>query len=217
MGNYATKSMESMEYKIRETADNPVRQHVLEMAKGFKSSWIELGRALYSVHKDKLYKEWGFATFEAYTSKEIGIRNQTAMKLLRSYFFLEKEEPGFLKDDSGAAADPANIPSCESVNVLRLAKNNKSLDNDDYEDLKKGVFQEGKDALEVRKDLTSMIRQRKELDPQEARQEKRTIVIRRFLSTLKSLKMELETTKMLPASLTKDVDALIKRVEDEMD
>jgi hypothetical protein len=208
--------MEAMEHKIQETADNPVRQHVLETAKEFKSSWIELGRALYSVHKDKLYKEWGFATFEAYTSKEIGIRNQTAMKLLRSYFFLEKEEPGFLKDENGAATEPARIPSYESVNVLRLAKNNKALDNDDYENLKKGVFSEGKDALEVRKDLTGMIRERKELEPEEAREEKRLVVIRRFLSTLKSLKLELETTKMLPASLTKDVSALIKRVEEEM-
>lgn len=217
MSAYATKRLESMEYKIREIADNPVRQHVLETARDFKSSWIELGRALYSVHKDKLYKEWGFATFEAYTSKEIGIRNQTAMKLLRSYFFLEKEEPGYLKAEPGPEAAPAKIPSYESVNVLRLAKNNKGLDNDDYENLKKGVFQEGKDALEVKKDLTSLIRERKELDPEEAREEKRAIVIRRCLSTLKSLKMELESTKMLPASLTRDIAALIKRVEEEMD
>lgn len=215
MSSYATK-LEAMEYKIKETADNPVRQHVLETAKDFKSSWIELGRALYSVHKDKLYKEWGFATFDAYTSKEIGIRNQTAMKLLRSYYFLEKEEPGLLKDENGALTEPVKIPSYESVNVLRLAKNNKDLDNDDYEGLKKGVFSEGKDALEVRKDLTSLIRERKELEPEEAREEKRMVVIRRFLSTLKSLKLELETTKMLPASLTKDVSALIKRVEEEM-
>jgi hypothetical protein len=216
MNSYATKKMEAMEYKIKQTADNPVRQHVLETAKEFKSSWIELGRALYSVHKDKLYKEWGFATFEAYTSKEIGIRNQTAMKLLRSYFFLEKEEPGYLKDENGALTEPVKIPSYESVNVLRLAKNNKALDNDDYDNLKKGVFSEGKDALEVRKDLTGMIRERKELEPEEAREEKRLVVIRRFLSTLKSLKLELETTKMLPVSLTKDVDALIKRVQEEI-
>jgi hypothetical protein len=216
MNSYATKKMEAMEYKIKETADNPVRQHVLQTAKEFKSSWIELGRALYSVHRDKLYKEWGFATFEAYTSKEIGVRNQTAMKLLRSYYFLEKEEPGFLKSENGEQTEPARIPSYESVNVLRMAKNNKDLDNDDYENLKKGVFSEGKDALEVRKDLTSIIRERKELEPEEAREEKRLVVIRRFLSTLKSLKLELETTKMLPASLTKDVSALIKRVEEEM-
>ena len=217
MNSSAMDQREKMAQKLRETSDNPVRLHVLETAKGFKNSWIELGRALYAVHQDKLYKEWGFATFEAYTSKEIGIRNQTAVKLLRSYSFLEKEEPGYLKDENGDASDPAKIPSYESVNALRLAKNNKSLDNDDYENLKKGVFEEGKDALEVRKDLTSMIRERKELEPEEARAEKRVVVIRRFLSTLKSLKMELETTKMLPASLTKDVDALIKRVEEEMD
>jgi len=217
MNAYATKRLEAMEYKIRETADNPVRRHVLETARDFKSSWIELGRALYSVHKDKLYREWGFATFEAYTSKEIGIRNQTAMKLLRSYFFLEKEEPNFLKTENADAGEPAKIPSYESVNVLRLAKNNKNLDNNDYENLKRSVFEDGKDVFEVKKDLTNLIRERKELEPEEAREEKRAIVIRRCLSALKSLKTELESSKMLPASLTRDIAALIKRVEEEMD
>jgi len=217
MNSSAMDQMEKMTQKLRETADNPVRLHVLETAKGFKNSWVELGRALYAVHQDKLYKEWGFATFEAYTSKEIGIRNQTAVKLLRSYSFLEKEEPGYLKDENGDAADPAKMPSYEAVNVLRLAKNNKDLDNDDYENLKKGVFKEGKDAIEVKKDLTCLMRERKELEPEEARAEKRIVVIKRFLSTLKSLKIELETTKMLPASLTKEVEALINRVQEEMD
>ncbi len=206
-----------MEYKIPDNVDNPVRKHVLETAKGFKSSWIDLGRALYAVWKDKLYKEWGFSKFEFYTSKEIGIRNQTAMKLLRSYSFLEKEEPGLLKaGGSEGESEPAKIPSCESINALRLAKNNKDLEESDYESLKRGVFQEGKDDMQVRKDLTALIRERKELEPEEAREEKRLAVVKRFLSTLKSLKLELETTKILPVSLTKDVESLIKRVEEEM-
>jgi len=205
-----------MEYKIPDKIDSPVRKHVLETAKGFKTSWIDLGRALYSVWKDKLYKEWGYAKFEFYTSKEIGIRNQTAMKLLRSYSFIENEEPALLKAENVEDAAPAKIPSCESVNTLRLAKNNKNIEEKDYEDLKRGVFQEGKDDMEVRKDLTAMIRERKELEPEEAREEKRLVVIRRFLSTLKSLRMELESTKMLPAALTNDVESLIKRVEGEI-
>jgi len=182
----------------------------------FKSSWIELGRALYAVHRDKLYKGWGFATFEAYTSREIGIRNQTAMKLLRSYFFLEKEEPQYLRRRDDEPNEPSQIPSYESVNVLRLAKSNKSLDESDYENLKKGVFHDGKDAVEVRKDLLGLIRQRKELEPEEAREKKRTALIRRCLSTLKSLKMEIEAARMLPASLVRDISSLIKRLEEEM-
>lgn len=226
-------SVEALQRKMLETADNPVRQHVVETAKNFKTSWVELGRALYSVWKDKLYKEWGFQKFETYTSQEIGIRKQTAMKLLRSYFFLEKEEPALLKravsdEDGGDPGDSSGdrpdgdgqegsqVPSFESVELLRQAKNNKNLDKDDYEVLKKKIVDDGRDAVEVKKDLTQMIRERKELEPEEAREERRTVVVRRFLSTLKSLKMELEATKMLPAAIAKDVEALIERVNAEL-
>ena len=67
------------------------RYSVLEAARGFKSSWIDLGQLLYSVSKDKKYKDWGFLTFEAYCEKEVGIKQATAMKMLKSYYFLEKE------------------------------------------------------------------------------------------------------------------------------
>ncbi|MDD5595453.1 MAG: hypothetical protein PHY94_04300, partial [Candidatus Omnitrophica bacterium] len=94
-----SKSLENIEEKMGQLDENSFRYHVLENAKGFKSSWIELGRSLYTVLKDKLYKEWGYGSFDIYTVKEIGIRKQTAMKLLRSYYFLEKEEPAYLKSD----------------------------------------------------------------------------------------------------------------------
>jgi hypothetical protein len=227
------RGVETLRRKMQETADNPVRRHVVETAKNFKTSWVDLGRALYSVWKDKLYKEWGFQKFETYTSQEIGIRKQTAMKLLRSYFFLEKEEPSLLKravsaDDDGDTGEPSEdspdcdgqeasqVPSFESVELLRQAKNNKKLDKDDYEALKKQIVDDGRDAVEVKKDLTRMIRERKELEPEEAREERRTAVVRRFLSTLKSLKMEMEAAKMLPASIARDVDALIERVNAEL-
>ena len=87
------KSLRNIEDKMASLEEGSLRYHVLESAKNFKSSWIELGRSLYSVYKDKLYKAWGFNTFDAYTLKEIGIKKPTAMKLLRSYYFLEKEEP----------------------------------------------------------------------------------------------------------------------------
>jgi hypothetical protein len=212
-----TRGLDSLQKRIDAAADNPMRQHVMETAKHFKTSWIELGRALYSVWRDKMYKEWGYATFDAYTSKEIGIRNQTALKLLRSYSFLEKEEPVYLKQEYSEGADTAKVPSYESVDILRLAKNNKNLDSRDYESLKKDIFDKGRDAREVKKDLTALIRERKELEPEEARSQQRLSTIRRFLGTMRALKKELEFAKYLPISITRDIEAMIKRVEDEVD
>ena len=196
--------------------ESSLRHHILQSAKDFKTSWIELGRALYTVWRDKLYKEWGYSTIEAYTSKEIGIRKQTAMKLLRSYYFLEKEEPEYLKNDYAGSTDTALVPGYESIDVLRQAKNKKDLDSQDYASLKKAIFEKGKDAPEVKKDLTALIRERKELDPEEAREARRFSLLKRFLGSLKGLKRELETAKLGSSALIKDPDSLIKRRESEI-
>ncbi|MDO8747820.1 MAG: hypothetical protein Q7J72_01740 [Candidatus Omnitrophota bacterium] len=216
MSTYKTKSLDDLEQRMRETDPDSFRQHVLKSAKDFKTSWIELGRALYTVWKDKLYKEWGYSTIDTYAAKEIGIRKQTAMKLLRSYSFLEKEEPQYLKSDYADSQDAALVPGYESIDVLRQAKNKKDLDSQDYAGLKKAVFEKGKDVQEVKKDLTNFIRQRRELEPEEARQEKRLSVLKRFLGSLKAITRELETAKLGSASLVKEADSLIKKIEAEI-
>jgi hypothetical protein len=216
MENAKTKSLKSIEEKMEDLKPDSLRYHILESARAFKTSWIELGRALYSAWKDKLYKEWGYASFDIYTAREIGIRKQTAMKLLRSYYFLEREEPEYLKKDYAESREAAIVPGYESIDVLRLAKNKKGLDSQDYAHLKKEIFEKGRDVREVRKDLVSLLRQRQELEPEEAYQKRRLVTVKRFLSTLKSLKKEIEVSKLLPAPLIKEVAALISRLESEL-
>lgn len=210
-----SKSLEGIEAKMEHLDQDSFRYHVLDSAKNFKTSWIDLGRSLYTVLKDKLYKEWGYSNFDIYTAKEIGIRKPTAMKLLRSYYFLEKEEPMYLKNDYARAQQAATVPSYESVDVLRMAKS-KKLDEEDYQNLKKQVFEKGKDAREVKKDLSTIIRQRVELEPEEAREKKRAVTVHRFIGTLKALKQELEIGKLLPASLLRETESLISKLEAQL-
>ena len=216
MEQVRSKALKNIEAKMENLDVNSLRYHILESAKNFKCSWIELGRSLYSAWKDKMYKEWGYSSFDLYAASEIGIRKQTAMKLLKSYYFLEKEEPQYLKDEYADTAKPVNLPGYESVNILRQAKNNKNLDEQDYRDLKKEVFEKGKDAQELKKDLGVIIRQRQELDPEEAAQQKRSAVLKRLLGQLRSLKQEVSVLKLLPAALVRDLDALIKSIGQEI-
>lgn len=196
--------------------EGSMRYKILASAKNFKSSWMELGQSLYSVWKDKLYKEWGYMTFDAYTSKEIGIKKATALKLLKSYYFLEKEEPGYLAKDYSVSNEVAQIPNYDAVNVLRLAKNKNALDKSDYHRLKKEVLDMGRDASLVKKDLTSLMRQRESLEPEEARRQRRTAVIKRLLTSMKTLRADIETSKMLPAGVLKEISNLINRIELEL-
>ncbi|MDD5128249.1 MAG: hypothetical protein PHO40_01165 [Candidatus Omnitrophica bacterium] len=210
-----TKSLRNIEEKMDSLDSGSLRYHILESAKNFKCSWIELGRSLYSVWKDKMYKEWGYANFDVYASREIGIRKQTAMKLLKSYYFLEKEEPQYLKSDYAEASQASTIPSYESVDILRQAKNKKVLDEREYSNLKKEIFEKGRDAQELKKNLGVIIRQRQELEPEEAQEKRKQAVVRRILGQLRALKQEAEILKMLPAPLIKEIDILIKKVDAE--
>lgn len=216
MNRLKTKSLEAIEEKMTGIDTESLRYQILQNAKNFKTSWIDLGQALYSVWKDKLYKDWGFLTFDAYTSKEIGIRKNTALKLLKTYYFLEKEEPHLLNKEYVETKDAAEVPSYESVDVLRLAKKKQMLDESDYKRFKNDILQKGRDAHEVKKDLTALIKQREELEPEEARRKKRKATIKRLLSVLKSLKREIEVTKVLPSDILKQINALINRMEAEV-
>lgn len=97
MQNLKSKSLRDIEERMGHLDEHSFRYHVLENAKNFKTSWIELGRSLYTVWKDKLYKEWGYSAFDTYAIREIGIRKHTAMKLLRSYYFWRKRSQNILK------------------------------------------------------------------------------------------------------------------------
>lgn len=122
MSDVKTKSLSALEQKMQGLSSDSLRYQILNHTKHFKTSWVELGQALYSAWKDKLYKEWGFSTFEAYTAKEIGIRSQTALKLLRSYYFLEKEEPRLLRKEYADQAQASSMPTLDSIDTLRLAQ-----------------------------------------------------------------------------------------------
>ncbi|MBL7157053.1 MAG: hypothetical protein ISS92_02695 [Candidatus Omnitrophica bacterium] len=211
-----SKSLANIEEKMESMDESSLRYQVLKEAKSFKTSWVGLGQMLCTVWKDKHYKEWGFSTFDTYTLKEIGIKKPTALKLLKSYHFMEQKEPTYISREYLNSAQPGNLPTYESVNALRLAGTKKALDEQDYKEIKESVLGKGRDATDVRKAITSLIKQREELEPQEARKRKREAVLKRFIGTLRSINREAKITKILPENLISETDKLIGKLEREI-
>jgi hypothetical protein len=114
-----TAAAEKIQSHLDELPQGSARRRVLECARRFKSSWVELGRALSEVKRDASWREWGFKSFEAYCAKELFIRKATADKLTASYGFIERHEPGIARGASDAAR-PA--PSFEVIEVLSRAE-----------------------------------------------------------------------------------------------
>lgn len=198
------------------TADQ-IRAQLVEHCKDFKTSWVKLGQALYPVWKDKLFFAWGFDKFEYYTQEELGLKKETALKLLKTYFFMEQNEPAYLKEEFTQDREAARVPGCDEVNVLRLARNRKELNKDDYYKLHKAVFEDGKDASSVRKDLTAIMRERKDVDPDEERELRNEAAIRKLAYALKSFYKDMETLKLAPAELIEEAKDLLEKLEKEIE
>ena len=186
------------------------RYKVLDAAKGFKSSWIELGQYLFSVYRDKSYREWGYLTFDAYCAKEIGIRQPTAMKLLKSYSFLEREEPSFLKREALDERQPNRIPSYESVNALRLAKDNKDLSPQDYEDIREEVLDHAKEDGEVKKKIRYILKSHVKKDSGGG-PEDRSLAIRGLRAGLERLKRQMVELE-LPDRAVRKIEEILELI-----
>ncbi len=188
------------------------------MAKRHKASWIQLGQYLFSIQKDKLFRDWGFLSFDTYCYKELGLRFNTASKMLKSYAFLEKEEPRLIEKKADEYEGTQNIPGYEAVNILRLAKENKNFDSHDYADLRQSVLQTVKEPKDLRAQVKKMLEARiEEKDPKEVRRTRRNAAIKRVVAQLNSLSREMQADGMLPDFLVKQVKDLITKLQDQLE
>ncbi len=186
-------------------------------AKDFKSSWVSFAQVLHSIRQDKLYEYWGYEKFEQYAERELGLKKPMALKLVKTYQFVEQQEPAYLKEEFMASREPSVLPEIDAINVLRLAKNRKELTKQDFQELRKQVFDKGQNAALLRKDLTTMIRERKQLDPEEEREQRNMAALRRFLNAIRSFKKDAETLKMVKADVMKKADELFRDLESQLD
>jgi hypothetical protein len=130
-----TGAVSRLDARIGELAEGSLRRKVLESARRFKASWVELGRMLAQVRREEAWKEWGFASFEAYCAKELFLRRATAEKLALSYGFLERHEPELAR-----ARELRSVPPFEVIEVLSRAEAAGRLDGRTWGEMRDDVI-----------------------------------------------------------------------------
>ena len=198
-------------------ANEELRVKAVEVAKKHKSSWIELGQYLFSIYKNKLYKEWCYQAFETYCQKELSIKEATASKLIKSYSFLEKEEPRIVKPEFTSEETPKKIPDYEAVNLLRLAKENKNIPTSEFAELRQEVLNEGKEPKDIRAKVKKILEEQKPKDTAEAKDQKRNGVLRRLIGFINSAKTQLEEDDLVPDHVLKQMETLAQRLADQLE
>jgi hypothetical protein len=127
---------ERYEARIQDLPEGSTRRCVLECARRFKSSWVDLGRVLCEVKQGSLWREWGHASFEDYCARELFIRRATAEKLTMSYGFIERHEP-----EMARGKGPRPAPAFEVIEVLSRAEAAGRLPEGGWREVREDVLE----------------------------------------------------------------------------
>lgn len=196
--------------------EEEIRSKTLITAKSYKASWIELGRYLQAIYKDKMYKGWGFLAFETYCKKELGMKEAMASKIIKSFSFLETEEPKLTKPEFFEKETTQPVPDLEALNTLRLAKNNKNIPQQDFEEIRESVIEKGAGQQEIREKVKKIIEKTQDTESDEFKKSKRNAVLKRALSSLIAIQKECAQTKLVPDYLLKQISDLTVKLEDQL-
>ena len=109
------------------------------------------------------------------------------------------------------------MPNYDAVDVLRAAKSKKELIAEDYDRLRKYVFDKGKDAGEVRKELGAIMKERVPVDPDEEREKRSMQSVKKLISALGSFYKDMDALKLVPAELVDDAKELMQKLATEVE
>jgi len=179
------------------------REEVQHAARTFKTSWTGLAKVLTRVRDEALWEGWGFASFEAYCGKELRIRKATALKLTRSWSFLDRHERSWTPD----AEDAPPAPAFEVVEVLAEAEERGALGAAEYRSIRDSIWDPERPVAAVRRELNERFpRPAAEPPPTEVR-------LGQLARSALRLAEELRECRGVPASVRTQADDLAAVVE----
>ena len=155
----ATKTEMAMSERLSSLAPGTRRYDALSCALDFKRSWVRLAKYLTEIKESRLFKEWGYRTFEAYAKHELHLKRDTATKLVRSYDFLNQHEKPVLQAAEGTTQtteEPVDLPSYQALDILAEARQNPQLPEREYRELRDQVFREDLPPATLKKMVKEM-------------------------------------------------------------
>ncbi len=182
------------------------RYQVLASARRFKSSWVELGEQLLKVQAQGRFRDWGYDSFEEYCSREIRIKQPTAQKLTLAYRYLEKEEPELLV----RRTELVPPPDYRSVDLLRRAREEETLPDEEYAALRRAVLEE------ERSHPTVLRRFRDLAAPRQPEEERLRQQLAAALASARRLQTALEPVPDLPTDFPDQLGRVIARLEEQV-
>ncbi len=205
-----TKGEEHIEQLMQNLDPGSNRYRVLNSARQFKASWVDLGEQLVTVNRGNLFSEWGYSTFEEYCSREIRIRKQTAQKLTLAFGYLQQKAPTLLEQKETRPA-----PDYRSVDLLRRAEEEEQFSDKEFSDLRQAVLEENRSLPTIQKKFRDSVQSRLSLKESEFQAAKAALSsAKRLESILAALPDTGQEIRPLLADLIRELGTAIEMSKD---
>jgi hypothetical protein len=199
--------------------NNPTSQELRSLVKGgvknLKTQWIQAAQTMYSIHRDKLFEYWGYEKFDHYVKAELGIKKALAMKMIKTYIFLENYEPHVLKPEFYVLLDTDKIPDMEVISVLRMIRFRDKITKDEYQYLRRIVFEKAVSASDLRLAFKNIMDKKKDENPEEVREAEKKKTIKQLNSLLSLFKIRAKNLRWCKEEIIKKAEDLYNALRNE--
>ncbi len=150
--------------------DDGLRLEMVQRARRFKRSWVEMAEAIVQVRDTQAYRRWGYPDLYRYCLDELQIKGVTVDKLTGSFTALTRHAPQVLRRDGVAQS----IPSVDCVDYFAQALGIGAANDgprkrrgdgarvepteEVVEELRHAVFDEGRSVAELRRQFNPVLR-----------------------------------------------------------
>lgn len=152
--------LDSLAHNLRDSGADPERLDLVERARRFKRSWVEMAEGLLMVRESRAFERWGYEDFFDYCEQELRIKKATADKLTASFATLKEHAPQLV-----TSPEPRAVPAYQSVDYFARALRGQAdeemeVENDGEEvisELRRAVFDEGQSVTELKRQFDPLL------------------------------------------------------------
>lgn len=191
--------------RAEDLPEGSVRRRLLEGARRFKAAWVDFGRLLSGVKREALWRDWGYATFEGYCSRELFLRPATAEKLTRSFGFLERHEPELVRPRGEPRAPPFEV-----IEVLSRAEAAGRLSQAGWRELRDEVLEGPGTAASIARRIAEKLGP-PPAPPRAERLDRIAALARRLAAACENESAMPRAVAQRAADLAREMDALARR------
>jgi hypothetical protein len=215
----ALDRLDRLAEELAARGDDRQRLDVVQRARRFKRSWVDMAEALVAVRRSEVWQKWGYADFYEYCTDELQIRKATADKLTGSYFALREHAPAVLDRDGVEGT----IPSIDAVDFFaRALERGRDRDGAGTEapaevigQLRRAVFDDATPVAVLRREFNPILHPRAEGEAELDAMLKTRNAARRIQNVLPSIeglsKRRVSEVDAVLDGLGEDLERLIDR------